>query len=186
LSISEFNKIKPMADETPNPLDEVEMTIDQIINIGKKVWAIVELGRPVVNVKTDVATALPKGAVDWLSLDSWQAPESRTYSVTYLNAYGTRVVEFTYRVLYIYGGSVNGQGKYIGYATLVPVELNVQWGFKFNAEANVPSVFNVGTRAEPVGGMQLNMKYHVDTVMSHVEQSQAYFIDGKGTFKKLN
>ena len=172
-----------------NPIEEINIAdavLDKIINIGKKVWAVVEVGRPVVNFQTDVATALPHGARCWLQLEGWKAPEAKVWGVSMKNMYGSEVVRFVYRVNYVYGGSVEGQGRYIGYATAAPVDMYVAWGWNFSAQASVPTVFNTGTKEAPVAGMQLNMAYTVKTVMNELRQSQAYFVSGDGTFKKLD
>lgn len=168
------------------PFDDVELALDQIINIGKKIWNIVVAGKPVMNYKTDIATAMPQGVKCWLDLSNWQAPISKTYSYTAKNAFGMDVVKFNYRVIFVYGGGVNGQGQYIGYATTQPVDMVVQWGFKLNAVGSVPTVFNTGSKNDPVGGMQMNMNYRIESPMTTIEQSQAYFISGKGEFKKLD
>ncbi len=168
-----------------NPIDEVGIIVDKIINIGKKIWAIVEAGKPVVNFENDVATALPEGVHCWNDLENWQMPKSKIYSVSMRNAYNVEVVKFNYRINYLAGGSADGVGKYIGYATAIPKDLYVAWGYRFDAKASVPTVFNLGSRKEPLAGMQLTMQYTVSTVMNHVEQSQAYVIDGLGTFTQL-
>jgi hypothetical protein len=176
------------AKPTPNPLnpiDEIEIIVDKVINIGKKIWAVVEAGRPVVDFKTDVATALPAGARCWNDLQQWQAPRSKTYSVSMKNLYNSEVVRFVYRVNYLVGGTADGIGKYIGYATAIPKDLYVAWGYKFDAKATVPVVYNMGTRSEPMAGMQITMQYKVSTVMNVLEQSQVYTIDGLGNFAQL-
>ncbi len=160
--------------------------IDQVMNIGKKIWSVIELGQPVTNIQTDVATALPAGAKCWQNLQTWSSPEARTYSVSFKNIYNMEVVRFAYRVVYLPGGSVNGKGHYVGYATLQPSDVYVAWGYKFNAEASAPAVFNMGTKEDPVGALTLNMKFSVDTIVNHLEQTQAYNVNGKGEFKKLD
>ncbi|WP_413288509.1 hypothetical protein [Bdellovibrio sp. HCB337] len=166
-------------------LDQAEVIIDQVINLGKKIWAVVETGRPVVNVQAYTANALPKGVQCWSDLSGWQIPQSKVYRVQYENAYGMKVVDFAYRVTFTAGGSVNGQGKYITNATIMPADVNVSWGFTFNASAEVPSVFNTGSKEDPVAGMQLLMKWSVDTVMNHVEQAETFYIGGDNTLKHL-
>lgn len=168
-----------------NPLDETNLIVDQIINIGKKIWAVVETGRPVVNIKTDVATALPAGSRCWNDLQAWSRPETRVFAVKVVNGYGIDVIKFNYRVSYLTGGTVNGIGKYIGYAAIEPAELSVAWGYTFSASAHAPTVFNMGTKADPLAGMQIQVKYSVDTVMKHTEITQAYFITGAGQFEAL-
>lgn len=167
-------------------LQSGELILDQVMNLGKKIWDIVQAGKPVVNLKTDVATALPYGAKCWMDLQTWQAPQARTYSVTYKNLYGIEVVKFSYRVVYVAGGSVNGKGAYIGYAALEPSEVSVAWGFTFNASSSAPAVYNMGTKEAPVAGMNLQMNYSIDTVLKSVKASQAYFISGAGEFKSLD
>ncbi|MBX3019060.1 MAG: hypothetical protein KF767_14325 [Bdellovibrionaceae bacterium] len=167
-------------------LDATDVIVDKVINIGKKIWEIVQAGKPVLNIKTDVATALPQGARCWLDLQTWQMPESKIYSVAFKNGFGMEVVKFNYRVLWLPGGSVDGVGKFIGYAAMIPNDVSVSWGFGLNAQASVPTVFNMGTRAEPIGGMQLSMIYRIETPIQTTEQSQAYFVSGNGEYKQLD
>ncbi len=185
-------KAKKPKDPTPapapvvvDPLDEINIIVDKILNLGKKLWQVVEAGKPVVNFRSDVASALPAGSRCWLDLQGWNAPKSYTYGVTFENAFGVDVINFKYRVIYLYGGTVNGVGKYIGYTTMQPVALDVAWGYKFNAAASVPTVFNQGTRANPVAAMQLNMNWSIETVLKRTEQTQAYFLNGNGKFELL-
>lgn len=167
-------------------LDAADMMLDKIINMGKKIWEIVLAGRPVLNIQSDVATALPQGSRCWLDLQTWQMPQSKIYSATFKNGFGMDVVKLNYRVLWLPGGSVDGVGQYIGYAAIVPTDVNVAWGFTLNAKASVPTVFNMGTRAAPLAGMQLSMIYRIDTAIQVKEQSQAYFVSGAGEFKALD
>lgn len=177
-----------LLDQVKNPLDpinEFEMKLDQIINIGKKIWKIVEAGKPVVSYKTDVATAMPQGAGCWTDLQNWSAPRSQSWGVSYKNLYGVEVVKHVYRVSYLPGGSVNGAGKYIGYASVVPVELNVAWGYKFEATVNVPTVFNMGSAEAPKAGMQIDVNWKVNTVLKSVESTDSYFVSGTGEMQKM-
>lgn len=167
-------------------LNQGGLILDQIVNLGRKIWTLVEAGKPVVNLKTDVATALPYGAKCWLDLQTWSAPKATTYTVTYKNLYGMEVVKFSYRVIFVSGGSVNGKGAYIGYAAMEPAEVSVAWGFTFNASSAAPTIYNMGTKEAPVAGMNLQMKYSVDTLLKHMEASQSYFISGKGNLQSLN
>jgi hypothetical protein len=164
----------------------VSVIVDQVINVGKKIWDIVQAGKPVMNMQFDVATALPQGTQCWIQLENWKTPISQVYRVSATNGYGFNVVTFDYRVLYIYGGSYKGQGNYIGYATTQPANVSVAWGFTLNAKGSVPVVMNAGTAAAPVGAMQLNMNYTISTAIGTTEQTQAYYINGLGDFKILN
>lgn len=166
-------------------LDQLNVIVDQIINIGKKIWGIVNAGRPVVNVKFDTANALPKGLQCWVDLQGWSIPESKVYRVTYENGFGAEVVDFGFRVVYTAGGNLDGVGKYITNATMMPSNIDVSWGFTLNAEASVPSVFNMNTKQNPVAGMQMVMNWNVDTVVQSSKSAETFYIGGDGQFKHL-
>ena len=183
------NNVKPFDATIPgismDPIDIANIYLDKIVNLGKKVWALVETGRPVVNITTYTANALPAGLQCWSDLAGWQIPQSKVYRVQYENAYGMNVVDFAYRVTFTAGGNLNGHGKFLTNATIAPADLNVSWGFNITANAEVPSVFNMGTKEDPVAGMQMLMKWNIKTVMSHVEQAETFYVGGDNTMKHL-
>ncbi|WP_373999149.1 hypothetical protein [Bdellovibrio bacteriovorus] len=162
-----------------NPLDAVELIVDQIINIGKKIFNVINAGRPVVNINLDTANALPKGLTCWSDLSGWNIPQSKVYNVQYENGFGMTVVDFTYRVTYTAGGSADGIGKYITNATFQPANVSVGWGFQLDATAVIPSVFNTGSKRDPVAGMQMNMEWKVTSPMAHEQSTETYFVSGE-------
>lgn len=162
-----------------NPLNAVELIVDQIINIGKKIFNVISAGRPVVNIKLDTANALPKGLSCWSDLSGWNIPQSKVYNVQYENGFGMTVVDFSYRVTYTAGGSADGVGKYITNATFMPANVSVGWGFQFDAAANIPSVFNTGSKRDPVAGMQMNMEWKVTSAIAHEQGTESYFVSGE-------
>jgi len=176
--------------ETPKSgtdLDALEVTIDQIINIGKKVWTIVDANKPVVTINQDnIAHAMPLGITSWSSLESWQAPVSRVYRMTYENLMGISVVDFSFRVVYTHGGSVKGKGRYLTNVSVVAADLDVIWGYNFDAKVSVPSVTNAGNETSPVAGMQLNIDWTIKTPLQHRQVSQAYYVRGDGAFLDLS
>lgn len=168
-----------------NPLDMIDVIVDKIINIGKKIWAIVDAGRPVVNIKVDTANALPAGVTCWDQLEGWKAPTSKLYQVAYENGFGAQVITFNFRVNFISGGAYKGQGQYITLASVQPALVDVAWGFRFDAVATVPMVFNQGTKMDPLAGMQLAMNWKVATALQEIQQAENFFINGAGVLKKL-
>jgi hypothetical protein len=166
-------------------VDAASMVLDKVVNLGKKVWDLIEQGKPVVNIKTDSATALPLGARNLNDLSGWQAPKYKVYSVSYRNGYGIEVVKFTYRVMFIAGGSVNGRGQYVGYAAAEPLDVDVLWGFHFNVQASVPNVYFMGNKDNPVAVMNLSIKWTVDPILGiqHQEATQNYVVTGAGIFQ---
>ena len=168
-----------------NPLDTIELVVDQIINIGKKIFGVIQAGRPVVNIQVDTANALPRGLTCWSDLAGWQMPASKVYNVKYKNTFGMTVVDFTYRVTYTAGGSANGVGKYITNATFQPANVSVGWGFQLDANASIPSVFNMGSKEDPIAAMQMNMEWKVISPVSHIQTVESYVVSGSNQLVHL-
>lgn len=163
--------------------DDLAYRIEQIMNIGSRVWDVIQQNKAVVNLKNDAGTALPAGAKCWLELQSWSRPQTKAFTASLKNAYGLEVVKFKYKVIYVTGGNVNGRGRYIGFATIQPVETKVAWGFKFNAQGMVLAVMNTGTHNDPIAGMMLSVVYATESSVSNHTYAQNYFIDGTGKFE---
>ncbi len=163
--------------------DDLANKAEQILNLGSRVWDIVERNKPVANLKNDAGTALPTGAKCWLELQGWSRPQAKTFVASLKNSYGSEVVKFKYKILYVTGGNVNGRGRYIGFATIQPVDTTVAWGYKFNAQGLVLAIMNTGTHADPVAGMMLSVAYSTESSISNHSYAQNYFIDGLGQFE---
>ena len=166
-------------------LEGLEVALDKVINMGKRVWAVVEAGKPVANYSTDTGNALPEGVQSWMQLAGWKAPRAFVYRTKYENIYGITVVDFSYRVIYTFGGNVNGKGLYLTQATILPAQLDVAWGFTFNAKATIPAVTNAGSSVSPVAGMQMQLQWTVDSPLKHSESTSSYYIRGDGAFVDL-
>lgn len=166
-------------------LGEAIVVIDQIIAVGKKIYAIIEAGRPVVNIQTDRVSALPKGTNHWAQFEGWSNPKASVYSVSYSNGFNQDVVKFKFRVVYTYGGRFDGKGRYLANVTVVPMDTYVAWGYTFNAKTSVPEAVNVGTRTNPIAGLELNVNWEVKTVVRDHKDSVAFFIRGDGRILDL-
>lgn len=167
-------------DETLAPQSRLSLT--EIINMGKQAWKVVVANAPVVNVKIDNASAVPKGATDWQDLAGWQAPKARVFRVAMKNRMGLTVVDFAYRVLYTPGGQYRGHGRYLTHVTTAVENLSVAWAYNFEAEVTVPSVINAGTDAEPIGAAELLIAWKVKTPVKEIRSSQSYYVRGTGEF----
>lgn len=166
-------------------LGTAKVMLDQIINMGKALFEVVKAGKPSLNVAVDVANALPKGMECWMSLANYSIPRAENKTIVIRNALDMTVVRLTNKVIWLPGGSYNNQGKYIGYATIVPADVFVGWGWSMDARVSAGSVFNRGSADQPVAGMNMNMTYRVETPFSTSESTQSYFIDGEGNYQEL-
>lgn len=167
-------------------LNEAEVIVDKVINIGKKIWAIIEKNRPVVNIKTEWASAMPEGVKNWRQLENWSMPKSYDYRYYAKNYFGMTVIDVTYRVMFIHGGSVKGKGSYVANATVVPVNVHVAWGFRLDMDVKIPGVFNVGSHENPVGAVQQIVSAKVTNALTHEEIAGTYSMNGRGEFQDNN
>lgn len=189
----EIVKVGPTVSPTEvTPLDagggiDPTVVLDQIINIGQKIWKIVEDNRPVVDVKTHYATALPEGAKGWASMGGWQRPKGTIYQLTVKNAYGIQVINLRYQVLRTAGGSYKGTGKYLTAVTVEPLLVDVAWGYHFSVEASVPdtSIVNVGTSANPVAAMMAQLGWHITTALKDTQGKGLYYLQGDGVYQEI-
>lgn len=167
-------------------LQKMEIGWDEIINIGVKVWDIIKENKPVVQVQTPMAHALPRGLGCWTDLEQWHAPRTQSYEVVYKNKFGMEVIRFRYRVQFTYGGTSAGLGRYIANATVMPGQLDVLWGYNFGARIDVGRVVNVGTKESPIAGLEMDLHWNVKTWVMESENSVHFFATGNGDLSVAN
>jgi hypothetical protein len=173
-----------MSQDTMN-LTIAGVDIGDIMNIGKQIWDIIAANKPVANVSTNSASAIPKGVTDWETLAGWQMPQLKTYETQFSNPFGEKVITFQYRVGYTPGGTYQGQGQYLANVTVTPVNVNVAWGYAFNAQVSIPSITNAGTTTSPIAAAQILVSWTVDTIVMHTQQSAQYYVRGDGQFASM-
>jgi hypothetical protein len=197
---STWNELKPIAsidqrasegtfpafDDLISGANSAQVLLDSIVNLGKMIWALIEANKPVINISTHRAHALPEGLISWEQLSEWQVPVSKNFQATYQNFFGTTVVDFTYRLIYTYGGSFKGKGHYLTNILVIPSDLKVSAGYTFNAEVNFPGPVNLGTSENPIAGTEILVKWKVDHWWKHSEGSHSFFIRGDGAFEDLS
>jgi len=155
-----------------------------IADILLKLWDIVVDNKPVVNVGVKSANALPNLAQnDWEKLTGWQSERSVIYSMTSTNLYGMKVVQLEYRLSLIYGGGVDGKGRYIASARVVPTKVDVLWGYNLDVNVNVPSIVNMGTKDDPLAGIYVDVNYKIHNILRSDAEGQTYYLQGDGLMK---
>ncbi len=170
----------------PGPGDAIPV-LDSIINLGERIWKIIVDNKPVVNVKTQYATALPEGIKSWTQLGGWQRPKGTIYQLTAKNGYGGQVISLRYQVLRTAGGSYKGVGKYLTAVTVEPLLIEVAWGYHFSLDANVPdsSVVNVGTSENPVAAMMAQLGWRISTPIKDSSGNGIYYLQGDGAYQEI-
>lgn len=178
----------PNGDALPGAKSPVDVPIDiinEIINIGERVWGIIEANQPVVDVSTTFANAYPRGVEHWTDMHSWQPPTATMYEFTAKNLLGMDAVKVRYQVIRMHGGKYKGRGNYLNHVTVEPLKVEVNWGMKFHLLAQIPSVMNVGTSEDPVAGMLATLKWQVNTVFKHSQGTSVYYVQGDGDYREI-
>ena len=151
-----------------------------LVKVGKEVWTLIEKNKPVVNVNMDSIAVVPADILCWKWLEGWKNPVAKAYRVSFKNLYGITVIDFQYKLIYLYGGGYRGAGKYLARVAIVPEHLDVAWGYKFNASVAVPAILNYGTVVDPVAGAQIELKYSIDTILKHHSSAVNFLVKGNG------
>lgn len=154
--------------------------VDQIINIGNMVWSIVQQGKPTMRVSTYRAHGLPKGVTCWTDLEDWKIPKSKVFTIEQKTKFGQKVAKFTFRISYVYGGSYNGVGQYLANVSVTPVDLTVGWGVDFASEVQIPSVFNMGKKTNPLAAMQIYVYWGLGNLTKMQQKSLLFHVTGDG------
>ena len=176
--------------DSANPIGEISMIVDGLFSIGKKIWSVVDAGRPVISNKLAPAVSvLPhlEGENGVLNLmENWSIPKVKSYRVAFKNSFGSEVVTFVYTVLYQYGGDLDGVGKYITGLKVQASQIHAAWGFNFDATSELVSIANVGSKKAPVASAVVQIAYAVKGLINESRVAQSFYIDGNGNFQVLN
>lgn len=175
------------ASEAPekNILDEIVYTVDTLIAVGKKIYSVVDAGRPVVNTKFNNVSVLPKldsgeTVNAFYDMEGWSKPVHKKYKITFKNIYGIEVVSFLYGVSMQHGGTYQDSGAYVLAANIYPVNLNVLWGWNLDATVETVSIANTGTSGDPVASIQLRLDGKVSTPINENKFSHVFHLTGNG------
>lgn len=176
-----------------NPIDEIIASIDGIIAIGKKIWPIIEAGRPVITTNGLVPAISVLPEIDSPSktpalhlMANWSIPRAVSYRVSYKNFFGSEVLGFTYTVYFQYNGSYQGNGKYITSLKVQASEIEASWGFNFDATSELVSVANVGSDDDPVASAIVAVSYKAKGLLNESRSVQSFYVDGNGNIQALN
>lgn len=159
-------------------------SITEIINVGKEIWEIVVENKAVVDIASERATAIPTGVSDWRKMPGWKAPQARLFRMSFKNFYGATVVDFTYRVLFTPGGTLNGRGKYLTGMTILPAKIWAAWGFTFRSRGSIPSIMNANTTRDPLAAAELQLTWSVES-LTQQHGSASFYVRGDGHFQQL-
>lgn len=178
-------------EKSDKTLGEVIMVVDQLIGLGKKIWPIIEAGKPVVNTTfTPAISILPRVEgephdVAFYNMANWEAPRQKSYNVDFKNGWGMNVISFSYNVSYQYGGSYEGKGRYLTGVDVSASNISVSWGFNFDATSNLVSMANRGAQDDPIASATIKIQYEASSVLRNIQSTQSFHVTGDGDIQQL-
>ena len=176
----------------PEEVGKIVKATETLIALGKKVWTIVENGRPVTNLDFEPSiSVLPNSAKEdpqstFYTMENWDIPITKAYRVTYTNGLGMDVVVFEYGIVYQFGGELDGKGKYLTAVDIVPIKVDVSWGYSLDASSTLVGITNVGSKKSPIASARLKLNYTVSTVLKTSKNSVGFYVQGDGKYKKTH
>lgn len=155
-----------------------------IANLFFQAWDLVKDGAPIVNAQYKNAYALPNiSNNNWTTLTGWKRERTIECRIFTKNVYGMTTVDLQYQVKLIYGGNVKGIGQYIASARVVPVKIDVLWGYNVDMAAEVPTILNISKPENPIASITMDVKYTISTILRSYTQGKTYTLQGNGLMK---
>jgi hypothetical protein len=164
---------------------DIIATAKDIVGLGQSIYDLVQKGKPSITTEYAAINVVPKDPVtkqfvDPYDLDGTSDPIRKKFVATITNSFNMKVVTFEYMLMFSYGGSYNGKGAYIQNAMIIPISVNVIYGYDFNAQMKLLGISKKGTQDQPVAAEVLAMKYKVSSVGKAIERTRIINITGQG------
>lgn len=165
----------------------ISMTKDMVA-LGEVIYTLVQKGKPTSTTDYAPISVVPKDPttkdyIDPFELENFSMPVQKVFSAKIKSLTGKDIVSFTYKVIYSYGGSYNGAGKYLTGVQIVPAAINVKFGWDFKMTMKLGGIMNHGTKADPVAGVLVAVKYSMSSWGRTEERNDTVHITGLGQLK---
>lgn len=204
-NVSSTKQVTPVPTPPPSSTFNDRMTqfggvitvAKDVVALGEAIYALVEKGRPKVTTEYAPISILPrdpsntitdpalKYAVDPFDMEGFSFPVEKMITAKIKSPVGKPAVEFKYKVIYSYGGSYNGVGKYLTGINIIPASVNVGHGWTLNSTMKLTGMMNHGTRANPVVGAMITVKYTMTSMTQAFERNDTIYISGDGSMKAM-
>jgi hypothetical protein len=181
---------KPTFDDRIDKTGRVIQTARDLVALGEAFYELVKKGRPSNVTEFAPISVVPRNAqtkeyVDPFDLEGFSMPVERSFIAKVKNGTGSEVVNFNYKVIYSFGGSYDGKGKYLTNVMVVPGAVRTSYGWDFNAKMSLSGVMNHGTRENPVAGAMVNIKYQMNSWSAAFERNDTIHVTGAGEMKNF-
>lgn len=161
-----------------------------MVALGEAIYELVSKGKPHNVTEYAPISVVPrdpmtKEIADIFDMEGFSMPVERNFVTKIKNGTGKEVVVFNYKVIYSYGGSYNGAGRYLTNVLIVPSSIRTSFGWEFNASMKLSGMMNHGSRANPVAGVMVTVKYQMNGWRTAFEKNDTIHITGNGQLKNL-
>jgi hypothetical protein len=161
----------------------------ELVALGESIYTLVQKGKP--NITTDFSpiNVVPKDAttrqpVDPMDLEGSSDPVRRQYVMTVKNVLGHTLVSFKYKLIFSYGATYDGRGRYVQNAMIIPVDIWVIYGWDVNASMKLLGITNKGTRENPVASAHMAIRFNARSVLTNIDSTDEISVDGLGRISK--
>jgi hypothetical protein len=174
----------PTTNERIEQTGKVVQVSRDMVALGEALYDLVKKGKPTNTTDYAPISVVPrdpttKEFIDPFELEGFTMPVERNFKTKITSTLGREVV-------YAYGGSYNGAGKYLTSVMIVPSSVRTSFGWDFNASMKLGGMMNNGTKAQPVAGVVLNVKYQMNSWTTSFERNDTIYINGRGELKNMN
>ena len=178
-------------DDRLNTTGKIIQTARDMVALGEAFYELVKKGKPTNVTEYAPISVVPrdpntKEHVDPFELENFSMPVEKNFVTSIKNGVGQEVVKFSYKVLFSYGGSYNGKGRYLANVIIVPGSIRTSFGWDFSAIMKLSGIMNHGTKENPIAGVMVTVKYQMNSWIAAFERNDTIHITGNGYVKNLN
>lgn len=171
----------------PAQVGEIIAVAKDIVALGEQIYNLVQKGKPSVTTSYAPISIVPKDPatreiVDPFDMEDCSIPLEKKFSTTVKRG-SAELVRFDYMVIYTYGCSYNGKGKYIQSALIQPLNVKVAYGWDVTATMKLNGIMNHGKKGDPIVGAMLSLKYTMNSWNTAYERNDTIHITGAGEVK---
>ncbi len=184
------NPTSPNSGFDPSQVGRVISVAKDFVALGESIYELVKKGRPTNTTSYNAISVVPKDpmtkeAISPFDLEGFSVPEERSFTAIVKNGFDQVVVKFDYQLVYSYGGSFEGNGKYLTGVMVVPKSVHTSFGWDFNATMKLDAIMNHGSKANPVAGALVTIKYQMNSWTSSFERNDTLHVTGAGQVKSF-
>lgn len=165
-------------------IGQVLQTASTVVALGEQVYTLVQHGKPSNTTDYAPISIVPrdpvtKETVSPFDMEDCSMPKKKAFRAS-MTTGGIEVVKFEYMVLYSYGCSYEGAGKYIQTVLIQPISVKTAYGWDFTATMKLSGIMNHGKKADPIVGALLTLKYSMNSWRTAYEKNDTVHLKGTG------